>query len=98
MRCFDDERQRTGPIRIGEFEKTVWHFARETHRLFDRIDENRERFGLRAAFGAEYPFNGGQIKRIGGQAIKRVGRNAYNFATFDESRSIFHNVFFGRFG
>ena len=98
MSGFNHESQAAGPKSIGESQEAVRHIANQRYGLFNGIHQDGEGFRLWAAFGAKYSLDGGEVKGIDREAVKRVGGNADNFATSDETRSILHQLIFRRFG
>lgn len=94
MGGFDDKREAAGPEFIGEGEKTIGNIANKTDGLFDGVHQNRESFGFRAAFGAKDGFDGREIEGIDREAVKRVGGDADDFAAFDETGGVLHQMIF----
>ena len=94
MSGFDDQSERSWPELIGKFEKTVGHLADQAESLFYGIDQDWQGFRFGPALGAKYSFDRREIKGIDREAVKRIGRNSYDFAALDESGGIFHDVLF----
>lgn len=94
MRGFDDESETAGPEFICQCEETIGDIAHETDGLLDGVHENRESFCFRAAFGAKDGFDGREIEGIYGETVKRVGGDADDFAAFDETCGVLHQMIF----
>ena len=73
---------------MRELQENVGHIANQRDGLLDGVDQDRRRFGFRAAFRAEDGFDRREIEGIDGEAVESVGRYGDNFASFDVSRGV----------
>lgn len=94
MRGFDYEREAAGPEFICQREETIGNIADEADGLLDGVHENRKSFCFRAAFGAKDGFDGRKIEGINREAVKCVGGDADDFAAFDETCGVSHQIIF----
>lgn len=65
MGGIDNDRERPGPELVRKGEESVGNVTRELDGLFDRIDQDRQRPILGAAFDLEDTFDRRQIEWIG---------------------------------
>jgi hypothetical protein len=71
----ENDGERSGPESVGETIEIVGKVASENVRVVDGVDEKRKSFGFGASFDAEDFVDSGEIDGIGGESVKRVGRN-----------------------
>ena len=92
MRSFYYESESTGPELVSQRQKHIGDFTDQTNGLLNRIDKNRQGFGLRSAFDLEDSFDGGEIERIGGKSVKRVSSDTYDATALDEGGGIIDDM------
>ena len=98
MRSLDDQRKRPGPKFAGESQEGIRDISHERHGLLDRVDQDRQGLCFRPSLYLEDAFDGRQIKGIGGEAVKRVGRNSNYTSPLNEACGVVDYVALGRFG
>jgi len=81
MRGIDHQCQCSRPKFMRQSQKILGHVARQQQGLIDRIHKNRQSASFRPPLHFVNFFYRGQIKRVGGQAVNRVGGHRHHATT-----------------
>ena len=73
VRGVNDDGERPGPAGLGETKEIVRKIFREDLGVDQRANENRKSAMLGTALDAKDFFDGGEIDRVGGESVKRIG-------------------------
>src|SRR4029077_1598731 len=78
-------------------QKSVRNVPSQSHRLLDRIHQDRKSFILRTALYLKNPLDGRQIKRIGAKSVESVCRDANYPPALDETCGVINDIALGGF-